>query len=190
MSIIVIEAPTEEPVSLDELKAFARVDHDDDDALLTSLGIAAREFVETTTGRALMTQTLEMVTPTFPLDTLRLPRFPVQSIESFTYLDRSGDQETLVENTDYFVDTDTVPPMLQSARYWPAVADRSNSVRVRFVAGYDSADKVPQTIKTVICALAAHWYESREPVVIGAAVNEVPFHVKRILSTTRNWGHV
>lgn len=40
-----------EPVSLPELKAFARIDDDSDDSLVTSLGIAAREFIEQATGR-------------------------------------------------------------------------------------------------------------------------------------------
>lgn len=38
-------------VSLEELKAFARIDGDDDDALIESLGIAAREYVEQATGK-------------------------------------------------------------------------------------------------------------------------------------------
>lgn len=42
-----------EPVSLVELKTWCRVTGDDDDALLTSLGIAAREFVEVATGKKL-----------------------------------------------------------------------------------------------------------------------------------------
>lgn len=40
-----------EPVTLSELKAFARVDGNTDDTLVTSLGIAAREFVEQATGQ-------------------------------------------------------------------------------------------------------------------------------------------
>lgn len=40
-----------EPVTLSELKAFARIDDDHDDDLVASLGIAAREYVETATGR-------------------------------------------------------------------------------------------------------------------------------------------
>lgn len=40
-----------EPVSLSELKAFVRIDTEDDDDLVASLGIAAREFIETAAGR-------------------------------------------------------------------------------------------------------------------------------------------
>ena len=40
-----------EPVTLPELKAFARIDGDDEDTIVTSLGIAAREYVEQATGR-------------------------------------------------------------------------------------------------------------------------------------------
>lgn len=40
-----------EPVTLSELKAWTRVDHDDEDDELEALGIAAREFVEQATGR-------------------------------------------------------------------------------------------------------------------------------------------
>lgn len=40
-----------EPVSLSELKNWARVDHEEDDDLIASLGVAAREYVEQATGR-------------------------------------------------------------------------------------------------------------------------------------------
>lgn len=40
-----------EPVTLEELKNFARVSADDDDALIVGLGVSAREFIEQATGR-------------------------------------------------------------------------------------------------------------------------------------------
>lgn len=187
MTVNIITAPTAEPVTLEELKAFARIDTDDDDVLVASLGVAAREFVEIATGRALMTQTLELVRPAFPEAGLSIPRSPLQSITAVTYLDRSGDEETLVADTDFFVDIDSAPAMIAPSRYWPAAADRSNAVRIRFVAGYADADAVPQTLKTVICALACHWYDNREP---GGSPSEVPYHVKRLINSARLWGHL
>ncbi|MCT8992049.1 head-tail connector protein [Chelativorans sp. SCAU2101] len=41
-----------EPVTLEELKAFARVDFDDDDATLTTMLAAAVEFIEQATGKS------------------------------------------------------------------------------------------------------------------------------------------
>lgn len=38
-------------VTLAELKAFARIDGDDDDALVTSLGTAAKTYIEALIGR-------------------------------------------------------------------------------------------------------------------------------------------
>lgn len=50
-----------EPVTLTELKLWARVEHNADDTLLTALGIAAREFVETATGRTYVGDDAEIV---------------------------------------------------------------------------------------------------------------------------------
>lgn len=186
MTVKIITPPESEPVTLAELKLFTRVDFDEDDALITSLGIAAREFVEIATGRALMTQTLELVRPCFPLDALSLPRSPIQNITSVTYLDRSGDEGTLVLDTDYYLDLDSAPAVLSPSRYWPATADRSNAVRIRYVAGYETAEEVPHTLKTVICALVAHWYDNREPTNRSGAA-ELPYHVKRLINSARIW---
>jgi uncharacterized phage protein (predicted DNA packaging) len=38
-------------VTLQELKDFARIDGTDDDALVTSLGVAAQEYIEQATGK-------------------------------------------------------------------------------------------------------------------------------------------
>lgn len=51
------EAPGIEPVTLGEAKAQCQIDHDGDDALITRLIKASREYFETMTGRALIEQT-------------------------------------------------------------------------------------------------------------------------------------
>ena len=50
--------PAAEPVTLAELKTFMRIDGSEDDALIESLIVAARELCESYTGRALITQEL------------------------------------------------------------------------------------------------------------------------------------
>jgi hypothetical protein len=62
MSLRLITAPTDKPVTLDEAKAQCRQDTasmgTDEDAILNAYIAAATAYVERYTGRALMTQTL------------------------------------------------------------------------------------------------------------------------------------
>lgn len=187
MTIKIITQPTSEPVTLEELKEFARVDFDDDDNLLNGLIKTAREYVENATGRACVKQTLEEIRGHFPMCGMSLPRYPVQSIESVKYLNIDGDEETLQDDVDYYLDIDSNPAVLSPARFWPATAHRTNAVRVRYIAGGEVED-VPQAFKTVICSLASHWYEQREPVTIGVGSNEVPYHVTRLINSIKYWG--
>ena len=61
MTSYLIAGPGEEPVSLAEAKAFARIDGTDEDALVGALIAAARLHVESLTGRALVSQTWRLV---------------------------------------------------------------------------------------------------------------------------------
>ena len=57
MPTTILTAPTVEPVSLAEAKLHCRVDTTDENTLLSALIVAAREYVEQVTGRALITRT-------------------------------------------------------------------------------------------------------------------------------------
>lgn len=50
-----------EPVTLEELKLWCRVDADDFDAELATLGVAAREYVERATGRTYVGEEAEPI---------------------------------------------------------------------------------------------------------------------------------
>lgn len=56
MRLVPITPPAAEPVTLDEAKLHARVLYDDDDALISSLIVAARKYCETAIKTALVTQ--------------------------------------------------------------------------------------------------------------------------------------
>jgi uncharacterized phiE125 gp8 family phage protein len=178
-----ITPPTAEPVTLDDAKAQARVDTNVDDALLTSLVTAARQWCEQYTGRAFITQTWQMWLDTWPVaieawwDGVRqgpisdldeisfvsLPRPPLVSVNSVTYYD-NDDNATVWDASNYFVDTIREPGRLalRLGSVWPVPTRITNGIGIEYVAGYGSdADDVPEVIKTAIRQLVSHWYEHR-----------------------------
>lgn len=58
--------PATEPISLIAAKEHLRVDHDDDDALISALISAAREFAESICRRVFITQSWKLVLDAFP----------------------------------------------------------------------------------------------------------------------------
>lgn len=170
-----ITAPAAEPVSLTEAKLHARVDHSADDALLTVLITAARQEVEHVTGRALITQTWEMVVPAFA-DAMDLDIGPVASIASVKFLDSDGVEQTLA-GTVYDLIDEALPPqvVLKTGQSWPATYTADDAVRIRFVAGYgaDSA-YVPAPIRAWLMVRISSLYAQRESFITGTIVSDPP----------------
>jgi len=158
MNIKVIIAPSEEPVTLSEAKAFLRVDGTSDDTLITSLIKAARESGEEISRRAFVTQTLEEVTDIwrFYYD---VARPPLQSVAFVKYKNASGAESTW---TDYIVNTQSEPGVIIFNTLPGETLLACGAITTRFVAGYGAAANVPQRIKNAILALVSYWYESRE----------------------------
>ncbi|HLO63163.1 MAG TPA: head-tail connector protein [Azonexus sp.] len=164
MSYKVVIAPSEEPVSLGEAKYHCRVDGTDDDLLIGALIAAARELAEHETGRALCTQTRELVLDVFP-EAFVLRGAPVQSLTSVTYLDVAGVERTL-NPADTLLDKDNEPGYLVPAygKGWPDTFPVPNAVRVRYVCGYGAAAAVPVAIKQWMLLAIGAMYANRESI--------------------------
>lgn len=187
MPIKLITAPTAEPITLDEAKLHCRVDHADEDALISSLIATAREAVEHITGRALMPQTLELALDDFD-DVIQLPRPPFASVTSVKYLDGNGVLQTL-DTASYVVDSHSEPARLMPAygTSWPSVRDQANAVLIRYQAGYADAASVPSQIKSWMLLHIANLYANRESVVAGISVAPLP-GADRLLDRQIVWG--
>lgn len=181
-------APTEEPVSLAEMKLHLRVDHSDEDALIASLITAAREQCELEARRTFCTATLEQRLDRWPaMGGCSLLRGPVQNITSIGYTDDEGNAGTM-DAADYVLYTETDPAMLVLApgASWPVVDLMPGySIAVRYVAGYGAGSAVPARYKHAIKLMVSHWYENREPVVVGTIVTQMPMAVRALLDTDR-----
>lgn len=187
MSLQLVTAPAEEPVSLSEAKSHLRVDISDDDTLIGGLIASSREIVEQITRRALVTQTWKVVLDQFPAgQELALPLPPLLSVTSIIYTDKDGTENTFA-SSNYVVDTGSEPGriVLQHGCAWPSVTLYPvAAVSVQYVAGYGAASDVPETIKHAMKLLIGDFYENRENTLIGAGVRQLPMSVTALL-----WPH-
>lgn len=161
-----ITGPAVEPVTLADCKTDLRVDHDDDDALISSLIKGARQEAEELARRALINRTLELSLANWPTDGLIcLPFPPLVSVTAITYLSDANVSATM-PSADYIAITDAEPGMIMLAtgKSWPSGTLRSVlPIRVRYVAGYGAADTaVPDRYKSLIRGLVAVRYENRD----------------------------
>lgn len=168
-----VTPPAVEPVTLAEAKAHMRVDATDDDALISSLIVAARQWAERFTNRAFITQTWKLALDPMPVEdifqnfgaarAISLPRAPLQSVETVQYY-ADDDTATVWPSANYFVDTMREPGrlVLRSNAVWPSPTRRANALIATYTAGYgDDATSVPEPIRAAILELVAHWYERR-----------------------------
>ena len=168
MALIRIVAPASEPVDLATAKLHCRVDGSDEDALITALIVAAREKAEHETGRALVTQTWELVKDDF-LSACTLRKAPIQSVTSVKYLDANTGAEQTLDPAEYLLDKDNEPGKVVPAygKTFPATYGVPNAVRIRYVAGYGNAAAVPQAIKQWMLLAVGTMYAQRETAIAG-----------------------
>lgn len=192
MTIKRITAPAIEPITLSEAKVHLRVEHSADDALITAMIVAARERAEAETGRALITQTWEVVLDSFPAGAIELPRPPVVSIVSVKYTGTDQLEKTWGAG-NYVLDADSMPGYCLPAYggQWPvdALWDSTNAVRVRFTCGYGAtADLVPASIKSWMYLKLGGLYEYREAFISGTITAELPGRFwPSLLDDYRTW---
>lgn len=150
-----------EPVSVAEAKLRLRIDGTDDDADLGMMISAARSMCEQQTGRAIALSTYELRIDAFPAGEIRLMWPPVASVESITYLDADGAEQTLPQAA-YALDAHSEPGWILPAHGtdWPATIDAANAVTVTYTAG-EGAD-CPAALKQWILLHVGHWYRNRE----------------------------
>ena len=181
-SLTLVTPPTDEPVTLEEAKAWLRIDGDDDDDLITSLITAARTAAEEYLRRSLISQswrlTLDLACSglrnlpegvyDLPVSALygdlgsviSLPKGPVSAISSVTTYD-SSNNSSVFDSANYRVDTAGDRLILNSGAAWPSNIRPLSGCEVVYVAGYGEANDVPKPIRSGILIYVASLYEQR-----------------------------
>ena len=186
MNYVITEAPKAEPISLEEAKAHLRVDGEDEDALISGLIKAARNYAENYTNRAFVTQTITAYLDFFPARyCIELPKPNLQNVVHIKYYDSDNAEHTF-SSDNYFVDDISFVGRvaLNYGKSWPSFTPRRvNAVEIEYVAGYGDAVKVPESIKQAMLLLVGHWYHNRE--AEGQVGKELEFSVKALLNLER-----
>jgi uncharacterized phiE125 gp8 family phage protein len=157
MSLQLNTPPAAEPVTLDQAKAWLRVESgDDEDALIASLIPAARARCEWHTGRAFVTQGWTLWCDG-PVSCLDIPLPPLQAVTAVTLYDRDGNATVLASDA-YVVD---LAGSRLALKAWPANLRAANSVAVAFTAGYGGAADVPAPLCAAILQIVSALYEHR-----------------------------
>lgn len=171
-----------EPITVTELKDFARIDGSDEDIALDTFISAARQAAEEYTGRAFIEQTWRMSLDWWENYVIELPRPPLLSISSVETISESG-VATTYSSSYYFSVTDGMfgKLVIKNDYSLPSNYDRDVAgYRITFKAGYGSmAMYVPVMIRTAIKQWATAIYESR------AMTPEPPPDVKLLLNPYR-----
>lgn len=171
-------------VTLAEVKRHLRIEEDfaQEDTTLQQYVAAATSLVEEMQGRQIMPATVALTLDNFPSgDEIKLPRAPLSSVSSISYVDVDGASQTFA-TTGYMADTVSEPGRvrLRYGQSWPSARTQPNGVTVTFVAGYSSASAVPATTKQAILLQAAHLYGNREG-VSEVNLKSVPMSVERLI---------
>lgn len=177
------------PVSLVETKLHLRVDHSDDDTLITALIAAATAHCEQFLGRSLVDQTFDYYLDEFPTAEITLPMPPLIAVVGVFYGDSAGDEQPY---TSFETDLASEPARvyLPSGGSWPTPIDNLNAVRIRFRAGYldtssPPVEAVPPDIRAAILLTIGTLYANRETVMVGLAVNMIPWSAEQLLRPHR-----
>lgn len=190
MKTTLITAPAKEPITRALFKEHARISIDDDDDYIDNLIKSVRRQVEQITNRALITQTWDVFYSGWPQgDYIKIPFPPLRSVTSVKYRDSDYTENTM-DTGDYRVLTNTEPGQvaLDYGATWPSetLIGNDEAIYIRFVAGYgDDRLDVPDDIRHAMLMLTSHYYEMREPTIVGTILTPVPMTVDRLLADHR-----
>lgn len=160
--------PTGLIVTLSELKAWLKIDGDDEDNELTFILTVAQEKIETYINQALRPYTVAGFYVDLQINQLEkypfisFKRFPVRSLTSVKIWDGTdyealGASEYELKKRSYGFDR----VVFKNGLVWPSEPDTSYPLQIEAAVGYASAAVVPATIKMAIRQYAAYLYDNR-----------------------------
>lgn len=163
-SLVRTVAPTDTPVSVEQIKAYLRLDHDRDDEQLELMLASALDSIESVIGWQFCVATFALALDAFPQsgEVIRPPRAPLAAVSAITYWNESN-QSTTWNAALYEVDAASLPGRIRPVKgqSWPTAYERFNAVTITFNAGCADVGSVPGWVKQALLVEVATRYENR-----------------------------
>lgn len=174
LSAIVVEAPAATAVSRAQVKEFLRLDVDDTafDTEVDGWIAGVIDTAEAITGTRLVTQTVQLQADSFA-DLARLPIAPVQSIDSITYRDTAGVEQTLdADRYELFGAGLIFGVRAAAGSGWPVGWTGRGGVTVTATVGYgDAPTDIPPAITIALLRTIRGHFDDKYVDLPGMLVN-------------------
>lgn len=207
-SLELVTPATLDPVTVDEMKAHARLDEVGEGAEFMSAMIsAATAAVQEYTRRALLTETWRLTLDRWPGSatddwwtgvrdgiwaqyegsSVLIRKAPFVAVSSVKTVAEDG-TETTWSSDNWYATTESGFGRLakRTGQTWPLIVTpvrQVGGIRITFTAGYGAEPQsVPSPIRHAIKMLAAHYYENRE---LAGSSAELPLTVSSLISKYR-----
>lgn len=182
MNHIVIVPPAIEPLSLEEVKNYLRIDTDHENELISRLVRAARSIIEDYTGLALITQTWRMTCCGYDVaeNSINLGKGPFQELVRAPRI-KLGHRVKAIQN--YRLNKSRLQAKIRFLDF----IDSDQELEIDYRCGYgDSPASIPEPLCQAILLFIADLYENRPgdktsqalPGMIRALIN--PYRIIRL----------
>jgi len=188
MKPIRVTPPVDLPVTIDEVRAQARIDYADDDVLLDGMISSAIDLLDGyggLLGRAIMAQTWRVPVARWFTE-LTLPMPDVREVD-VTYQDADG--VTQIAPAEWFETTEEhCGPVVRRRKAFTAPAlydDATYPISVTWTAGADGPSGVDRRIKLAIVMLVTHWDAHRAATTEERQAASIPWGVDVLIGPLR-----
>lgn len=157
-------APLLEPITLQEARDHLRVTTTGENTVIGFEISDARTYLEKQMSVLMMACGYEGYLDCFPdKPWMEIPLSPVTGVISVEYFAPGASVLSTLASSNYIFDDVHRPPRINLAPNcnWPSTEDRVNAVKIKFNAGYNSANDVPENWKRALKLVLTNFHEHR-----------------------------